>query len=471
MNPSDLLQDACGNALRFLLTLPSRPACASADAAALRQALGSELSERGEDPRALLASLVQAIEPGLVANAGPRYFGFVTGGVLPVALATEWLTAAWDQNAFGHVASPAASVIEEITASWLVELFGLPEHASVGFVTGGQMANFTCLCAARGEVLRRSGVDLELTGLAHAPPITVLVSEHGHVTIHSALRMLGIGKQQIVSVAADAQGRMRADALRETIARCGGPLIVCTQAGNVNTGAFDPLSEIIPIARERGAWVHVDGAFGLWAAAHPELRTQLAGHALADSWAVDGHKWLNVPYDSGFAIVADPRAHHDAMRVGAAPYLVRAETGERDGSDWVPESSRRARAFSVYAALRSLGRNGVAELIGSCCVLARRIAEGVKREAGARILNDVVLNQVLVRFETTGTPNPEAGDVLTRRVIEHLQKDGTCWVGPTVFRGQAAMRISISNWSTTAQDVDRAIDAIAKAAAHCRRSQ
>lgn len=329
----------------------------------------------------MLARLIAQVDPGLVASAGPRCFGFVTGGVLPVALAADRLASIWDQNAFGHITSPAASAIEDAAAAWLLELLGLPHAASVGFVTGGQMANFTCLCAARAEVLQRHRVALEREGLAHAPAITVFVGEQGHITIHSSPRMLGIGSRQVVPVASDAQGRMRPEPLRAALASAAGPSIVCLQAGNVNTRAFDPLGELIPIVQSAGAWVHVDGAFGLWAAAHPELHALLAGHAGADSWAVDGHKWLNVPYDSGFAIVSDARAHHDAMRVGAAPHLVRAERGERDGSDWAPESSRRLRALAAYAALRHLGKRGVAELVARCCSLAQRMTRGLADQA------------------------------------------------------------------------------------------
>jgi glutamate/tyrosine decarboxylase-like PLP-dependent enzyme len=460
-----LLTLARDAALRFLETLPSRPVRAAAGVDALRAAFSSPLPETGVDPRQVLEELERMAEPGLVASAGPRYFGFVTGGTLPTALAAEWLVSAWDQNAFSFVMSPAASVIEEVSASWLLGVLGLPAHASVGFVTGGQMANFTCLCAARAEVLRRAGVDLDQTGLSGAPEIRVFAGDQSHVTIHNALRMLGIGKRQVVAVASDDQGRMRASELAAALRRWDGPAIVCAQAGNVNTGSFDPLRAIVDAAHARGAWVHIDGAFGLWAAAHPQMRGLLDGFDAADSWAIDGHKWLNVAYDSGFAIVADARAHRSALRVGAAAYLVQDETAGRDGSDWVPESSRRARAIPVYAALRSLGRTGVAELIGRCCELAQRMAGRLAREAGAEILNDVVLNQVIAIFPAADGAKTDA---LTKAVIERTRQDGVCWVGPSQYGGRVVMRISISNWSTTERDVNLSVEAIARAAMECR---
>jgi glutamate/tyrosine decarboxylase-like PLP-dependent enzyme len=464
----DLARDA---ALRFLRSLPTRPVRANASIDELRAAISSPLPDTGLDGPQIVAELERLLEPGLVASAGPRYFGFVTGGTLPAALAAEWLTSAWDQNAYGHVMSPAASVIEEVAASWLLGVLGLPAHASVGFVTGGQMANFTCLCAARTEVLRRAGVDVAETGLNAAPELRVFVGEQSHVTIWNALNMLGIGTRQVVKVACDDQGRMLADALDAALQRSEGPAIVCAQAGNVSTGSFDPLRKIIDVSHARGAWVHIDGAFGLWAAAHPEYRHLADGFEAADSWAVDGHKWLNVSYDSGFAIVADANVHKAALRVGAAAYLVQSEHAARDGSDWVPESSRRARGISVYAALRALGRRGVADLIGRCCTLAKRMAAQLTN-AGAIVMNDVVLNQVLVRFpavSSTDASDDARSDELTRAVIERTQRDGVCWAGPSVYRGQVVMRISISNWSTTERDVDVSADSIVRAMRDCQQ--
>lgn len=459
MSDHALLQQAHTAALRFLSSLADRKVAACADASSLREALGGPLPTRGESPDRVLAAMIAATEPGLVASAGPRYFGFVVGGALPVALAADWLTSAWDQNAFGYVLSPAASVVEEVCAAWLLSLLGLPPGASVGFVTGGQMANFSALCAARDEVLRRAGADLEQDGL-HGAPLSVFVGAHAHSTIYTALRMLGIGRRQCVRVEADAQGRMLPAALSEALSRRDGPAIVCLQAGDVNTGAFDAFEPLIDAAHAHGAWVHVDGAFGLWAAASASLRGLLQGVERADSWAVDAHKWLNVPYDAGIVIVADPRAHHDALRTQPAAYLVR-QHGERDGSDWVPEASRRARAFALYATLRTLGRDGVAALVEQSCALARSIAAQLVRETDATIVNDVVLNQVLVRF---GVAAGEAqSDALTQAVIAHVQREGTCWVGPTQYAGRVAMRIALSNWRTSEQDIARSVAAIAEA--------
>ena len=408
----------------------------------------------------MIADLVRHVDAGLIAMPGPRYFGFVIGGSYPVALAADWLTAAWDQNAGLYAVSPAAAVVEDVAAGWLRALFGLPETAGVGFVTGGQMATFTCLAAARHAVLRRVGWDVEQDGLCGAAPITVVVGEEAHATIFSALRYLGLGARRVRTVAADGQGRMRPDALRATLATCNGPTIVCAQAGNVNTGAVDPFPDIAPLTQARGAWLHVDGAFGLWAAASPALRHRVAGVELADSWATDAHKWLNVPYDSGLAIVADASAHRAAMSVTAA-YLISGSSDQRDPLDWTPEFSRRARGFPIYATLRALGRQGVAQLIERCCALARRMAERLAAAPRVTVLNDVVLNQVLVRFQP-----PPAGDAdaFTRAVVERVQRDGTCWLSGTTWQGKGAMRISVCNWSTTEADADRSVAAILRAA-------
>jgi len=391
---------------------------------------------------------------------GPRYFGFVIGGGYPVAVAADWLTSAWDQNAGIYATSPAAAVVEHVAATWVRTLLGLPPTAGVGFVTGGQMANFTCLAAARHDVLRKAGWDVEEHGLYGAPPITVVVGDEAHVTIFSALRYLGLGAGRVRTVEVDGQGRMRPDALAATLATCDGPTIVCAQAGNVNTGSFDSLAEIAPLTRGRAAWLHVDGAFGLWAAASPALRHLVAGVELADSWATDAHKWLNVPYDSGLAIVADASAHRAAMSITAA-YLVPGASDERDPLDWAPEFSRRARGFPVYAALRALGARGVAELVGRCCALARRMAQRLAAAPRVTVLNDVVLNQVLVRF---AAPDGGDADAFTRAVVEQVQRDGTCWLSGTTWQGKAAMRISVINWSTTEADADRSAAAILKAA-------
>jgi glutamate/tyrosine decarboxylase-like PLP-dependent enzyme len=457
-----LLRQAAELAIDYLANVTQRPVGRPIEPDALRAALGGDLPDRGEDAKRVLAHLAREADPGLVATAGPRYFGFVIGGSLPVTVATEWLAAAWDQNAGNYPASPAASVVEEVAGSWLRTLFGLPATASVGFVTGATMANFTGLAAARHGVLHPVGYEVEAKGLSEAPPVNVIVGGEAHTTIFVALRMLGLGSERVTSLPVDGQGRMRADELRAALEASTGPTIVCAQAGNVNTGAFDPLREIAAATAERGAWLHVDGAFGLWAAASPALRHHLDGVEMAQSWATDAHKWLNVPYDCGIVFVADPTAHRAAMTVTAA-YLVRGAGEAYQAYDFVPESSRHARGLSVYAALRSLGRSGVAQLVDRCCALARRMAERLAEAPGVTILNDVVLNQVLVRFAAPGDDDRGA-DERTAAVIAAVQVDGTCWAGGTVWQGRGAMRISVSNWSTTEEDIDRSSEAILRCA-------
>lgn len=459
---ADLLKRTTDLALEFLEGLPERRVGPVIPIDELRASLGGPFPERGEDPRETIEHLVRAADPGLVAMPGPRYFGFVIGGHVPAALAADWLTSTWDQNAGLYATSPANSVVEEVAAGWLLEVLDLPRTASVGFTTGCMMANFTALAAARHAVLSRVGWDVERRGLYGAPEIDVVIGEEAHATIHAALQMLGLGRERVKRVATDGQGRMREDSLREILKLCCGPLIVCAQAGNVNTGSFDPLEEIANLVhnhRGAGGWLHVDGAFGLWANASPSLAHLVKGAGLADSWATDGHKWLNVPYDSGIVIVNDPEVHRQAMTI-AAPYLIQTEGRERDPFDYVPEFSRRARGFTVWAALRSLGRQGIAELVERCCAMARRFADRLRDEPGVEILNDVVLNQVLVRFHP-----PDKGDVddFTREVITRVQADGTCWLSGTEWHGMAAMRISVSNWSTLEEDVDQSVAAILRA--------
>jgi len=439
-----------GYAADFLDTLDERPVAPEADVEQLLQALGGPLPEEGMDPRAVVAALVEDAGPGIVGIPSGRYFGFVIGGALPAAVAADWLTSVWDQNAGLYVGGPSAAVVEEVCRGWLAELLGLPPDVSVAYVTGCQMAHVTALAAARHHVLAQAGWDVAQDGLAGAPPIRVVVGAKRHVTIDRALRLLGIGAVSLEVVPVDDQGRMRVDELRLG----DGPTIVCGQAGEVNTGAFDDLDAIAGIAAEAGAWFHVDGAFGLWAAASPQLRHLLRGSERADSWATDGHKWLNVPYDSGLAFCAHPEAHRAAMSVTAS-YLVHAEDKRhRDQVDWTPEFSRRARGFPIYAAIRSLGRAGIAEMIERCCAHAQRFAE-VLEAGGATVLNDVVLNQVLVRI----------GDgERTRETIARVQHEGTCWLGGTDWNGEHAMRISVSNFRTTADDVDRSAAAIFAAA-------
>jgi glutamate/tyrosine decarboxylase-like PLP-dependent enzyme len=449
-------------ALEFLSTLRDRPVHArETDPAPPFTGLPRD----GMAADAILRGLAALIERGGLATPGPRYFGFVTGGTLPAAMAADWLVSAWDQNAALHVMSPAIAALEDQAAAWLLDLFRLPATASVGFVTGATMANATCLAAARDAVLRRAGWDVERGGLQRAPRLTIVAGRQAHASIDSACRLLGFGTDPIVRIEGDGQGRMVAADLARVLADVDGPLIVCLQAGHVNTGAFDRVRELIPLARERQAWVHVDGAFGLWARVAPELAELSDGLELADSWAVDAHKWLNVPYDGGIAIVTDQAAHRAAMAQRAS-YLVRAEGERRDGMDWTPEASRRARAVPIYAALLSLGRAGVTALLSRCCVLAARMAAHLQDQRGVHLLNDVVLNQVLVRFTA------EDGSNITPEVIARVQQDGVCWAGGTEWLGEPAMRISVSNWSTTPEDIDtsaRAILAAAQAASAIRR--
>lgn len=451
LSDASLLDRARNHAIRFLDSLENRSVAATASRDEILGFLDVPLADRGESPEHVLDVLAAAAERGAIGSAGPRFFGFVIGGSLPVALAADWMTGAWDQNAGIYAAAPIAAVAEEIAGRWLLELFDLPRTATFGFVTGCQMANFTGLAAARHAVLARAGWDVEADGLIGAPRLNVVVSAEAHITIESALRMLGLGIGGALRVPTDEQGRMRAGELRHLTEHLTGPTIICAQAGNVNTGAIDPLAEIAAIAREHDAWLHVDSAFGLWGRASETRRGQLEGIELADSWATDAHKWLNVPYDCGVAIVRDAQAHSRSMSVKAA-YLVQTSGVERDAVDWGPEFSRRARGLTVYAALRTLGREGVRELIDRCCMLAQRMAGLLEKNSRVRILNDVTLNQVLVRFDDD--------DTRTREIVARVQIDGTCWLGGTTWQGKAAMRISFSNWATNETDVDRSAEAI-----------
>jgi glutamate/tyrosine decarboxylase-like PLP-dependent enzyme len=395
----------------------------------------------------VLAELDALGSAATVASAGPRYFGFVTGGTLPAALAANFLAGAWDQNAVFQVASPTTAFLEEVCRRWLVGLIGLPPDAGAGFVTGATMANFSALAAARHALLERVGWDVEARGLFGAPPITVVVGAEAHVSVLKALSLLGLGRERVVRVAVDGQGRMRPEAIPALT----GPAIICLQAGNVNTGAFDPAAEICALARASDAWVHVDGAFGLWAAACPDRAHLSAGIPSAHSWATDAHKWLNVPYDSGLVFVRDPQ-HLKASMASRAAYLIAGDA--REPSHFTPELSRRARGVEAWAALRSLGRSGLADLIERNCRYARRFADGLTA-AGYDVLNEVVLNQVLVSFGDTER---------TRRVVAGVQADGTCWCGGTDWQGRAAMRISVSSWATTEEDVERSLRAIVRLA-------
>ena len=447
----DLLAAVAARITDYHRGLSERPVRARAGVDELRSLLGGPTPDRPAEPAEVIATLADAMDAGGVATAGPRYFGFVTGGALPGTVAADWLATGTDINAAVYVMSPVAAVAEDVALTWITDMLGLPAGVSAGFVTGATMANFTGLAAARHHVLAKAGWDVERDGLQGAPRVHVVVGEERHATVDAALRYLGLGESSAHVVPADEQGRMRADLLLDVLARCAGPTIVCAQAGNVNTGAVDPIATICELAHAHDAWVHVDGAFGLWAAASTALRPLVAGLGSADSWATDAHKWLNVPYDSGLAFVAHPEAHRAAMRKTAG-YFPDERPGERDSDAFVPESSRRARGFAVWAALRTLGRPGVAELVDRCCALARRFALALDEMPGVQVLNDVVLNQVLVRFGDS--------DEVTHRVIAAAQDEGTCWFGATVWKGMAAARISVSNWSTTEADIDRSVAAI-----------
>jgi glutamate/tyrosine decarboxylase-like PLP-dependent enzyme len=441
-----ILDEAARAARRYLDALPDRAVAPSGTEAL--QKLDEPLPPQTSDALETLSLLDQIGSPATMAMAGPRFFGFVIGGALPVALAANWLAGAWDQNAAYDEITPSVSRVEAVALRWLIELFELPPATGAGFVTGATMANFTALAAARHVVLANAGWNVEADGLFGSPPITVITGEEAHPSLLKSLGMLGLGRTRVLRVPVDAQGRMRADALP----KFNGPAILCLQAGNVNTGAFDPFEPLIEQAHAGGAWVHVDGAFGLWAKAAPRLKSLARGLERADSWATDAHKWLNVPYDSGLAFSRDPHALRAAMAV-TAEYLP-SESARRNPCDFTPDFSRRARGVEVWAAMRSLGRAGLAELFDRNCRQATRFADAL-RAAGHTILNEVVLNQVLVAF----------GDAeRTRRVIADVQKEGTCWCGPTVWQGRTAMRISVSSWATTDADVERSLEAMLRVA-------
>lgn len=438
----------------YLDSLAERPVGARLAGRDLVAGFGDALPDDGVDAATVIRELAAAADPGLIASAGPRYFGFVIGGGLPAALAADWLAATWDQDAGLVALSPAAAAVEEVAARWLLDVLHLPADASVGFVTGGQMANWAGLAVARHHVLASAGWDVEADGLFGAPPIRVLVGERRHVSIDKALRMLGFGAARSTPVPVDDAGRMRADALAAELADGGGPAIVCAQAGEVNGGGFDPFTDICAAAHDVDAWVHVDGAFGLWAAASGRHRHLLDGYEQADSWTTDAHKWLNAPYDCGLVFTRHAESHRRTFAMQAAYLVHTAGDSSREPDDWVPEMSRRARGFAVWAALRHLGRQGVEELVDQCCAHAQRFADGLRAVDGVEVLNEIVLNQVLVRFGDS--------DEHTDAVIHRIQDDGTCWMGGTVWAGKRAMRISVSNWSTTEADVDRSLEAIAR---------
>ncbi len=447
------LADAAGRIAEYRERRPTAKVTPLAYRREVRLALG-ELRDGPAPLDDVIAELIQAASPGLMASAGPRYFGFVTGGSLDAALVADVLATGWDQCAFNEALSPAAIAVEDVAGAWLKDILGLPSTASVGFVTGAQGANTVGLAAARWSVLHRHGWDVGRDGLAGAPGVRVVVGAERHATIDRAVRLLGLGERSLEVVPALADGAMDAGALGEVLGALDpGPTIVCAQAGNVNTGACDDLAAAGAAARAAGAWLHVDGAFGLWAAASPRTASLVDGIELADSWACDGHKWLNVPYDSGYAFCAHPDVHATALAYTAA-YLTGQVAGrELGGGDFVPESSRRARGFATWAALRSLGRSGVAELIDGCCAVARRIAAGLDELDGVEVVNEVVLNQVLVRV----------GDAeLTDRLERAIQDDGTCWLGATTWRGERLLRVAVSNWSTSDTDADLVVETIGR---------
>lgn len=446
------LDAALARTREWLASLPDRRVPASASAEQLVTALGKALPDGPTDPAKVVDLLASAAEPGLVATPSGRFFGLVIGGSLPAALAADWLVSAWDQNAVMHATSPAHAAIEEVASAWLLDLLGLPSDSTVGYATGATMANFTCLAAARDATLNRTGWDVRTRGLAGAPPVRVLVGQERHDTVDLALHYLGLGAPE--PVAADEQGRLRADALAEALSSDPDrPTIVCLQAGNVHSGDSDPFADAIPLAKEVGAWVHVDGAFGLWAAVSPRTRALTAGMDDADSWATDAHKTLNVPYDSGLAIVRDGPALRAAMSYHG-DYLITDDT-RIESYERVPESSRRARAVPVWAALRSLGRSGVAEMIDRFCRHARALADGARELSGVEVLNEVVFTQVCLSFGT---------DERTREVGRRLMEDGTVWMSGSRWHGRDVLRISVSNWSTDEDDVARSLDALRRAA-------
>ncbi|MDH2428348.1 aminotransferase class V-fold PLP-dependent enzyme [Sphaerisporangium sp. TRM90804] len=453
--PLDL---AYRHAIDYLGGLRERPVGATADLGRLLELFGGPMPAGPAPAVDTVELLGRAVaEGGVPAASGPRFFGYVTGGTLPVAIAADWLVAAWDQTASLYNLAPAISVAEHVAAEWIVDLFGLPEGTSVGFPTGCTMAHLTALAAARHHLLAKAGWDVERYGLPGAPEVTIVGGAQRHMTIDLALRYLGFGSGRVLVVPVDERGRMRPDALAETLAGREGPIIVCAQVGDVNSGAIDPVGEISDIAHRYDAWVHVDGAFGLWAAASPELRPLVAGVEKADSWACDAHKWLNVPYDCGIVMIAHPEAHRGAMLNERAGYLPPGTPGERDAIEWVPDFSRRARSLPVWAALRTLGKSGVADLVERCCALTRRFAEQLATVPGVEALNDVVLNQVMVRFGDD--------DALTRDVIARIQGSGVCWFGGTTWYGRAAMRVSVVSWQTTEEDVDRSVEVVRAAVA------
>ncbi|KGN41411.1 pyridoxal phosphate-dependent decarboxylase family protein [Knoellia aerolata] len=455
-----LWQQASRSAIAFRQGVADRAAAPQEDYAASLRSFVATLPESGSDPAEVLDDLVRRADRGLMTPTGPRFFGWVIGGSHPVGVAADWLTSAWGQNAGNHQAAPAASAVETVAAGWLLELLDLPREASVGFVTGATVANVTALAAARGEVLRRVGWDVERDGLFGAPEVTVVIGAEAHTTVYAALQLLGLGRDRVTRLPVDDHGRVFVRPALEVLSGVGQPAIVVLQAGHVNTGAFDDFGVLVPAARAAGAWVHVDGAFGLWARVSEQTSHLAVGLEGADSWAVDGHKWLQTPYDSGFVVVRDEQAHRRAMTI-AASYLPTPGEGERDPSHYVPELSRRARGFAVWAMIRTLGRDGIREVVERHCACARLVAGRLRTEPGIAVLNDVDLNQVLVRF---GADRPDdEGDRVTRATIERIRADGVCFTGGATWLGREVMRLSVVGFETDADEAARSAEAIVTA--------
>jgi glutamate/tyrosine decarboxylase-like PLP-dependent enzyme len=457
---------ALHHSLAYLESLASGPVAPSVTLDTLRANLTRPLNNEGAPADRVIAELVRDVESGIMGSAGGRFFAWVMGGSVPASLAADWLASAWDQNAVTYQSGPAAAIAEEVAAGWLKEILGLPASASFAFVTGCQMAHVTCLAAARHALLASRDWDVERRGLYGAPPIRILTSTERHGTCERALRYLGLGLDHVVDLPVDDTGRLVPAALAAALAAAPGvPTIIILQAADLNIGAYDSFAELIPMARRHGAWVHVDGAFGLWAAASPRFRHLLAGAGDADSWATDGHKWLNVPYDCGYAFVAHPADHRAAM--SHRPPYIAFDQQARDEMDWSPEWSRRARGFATYAALRQLGRNGVAAMVERCCDHARSLALGIGRIPGAEVLWEPTVNQGLVRFLD---PDGRDHDRRTEEVIASLTTGGEAFFQPTTWRGKRAMRISVCNWQTSEADVERVIQAVAEAIRQTPRS-
>ncbi len=450
------LETACAEVAVYLASLTERPVAARHDAPALRAALGGTLPEKPSDPADLIKALARDVDAGLLGTGTGRFFGWVIGGALPVAIAADWMSAAWDQNAAAYATSPAISVIEEICGAWLKTLLGIPPHASFAFVTGCQMAHATALAAARHRLLADRGIDVEVLGLAGAPRLRILTGTTRHESLLRAARLVGIGTGAVETLPVDEGSRLRLDALSQALSASDAPTILCLQAGDMNTGAFDPFAQACALAHAHGAWVHVDGAIGLWAAASPRLRKLMEGADLADSWATDGHKWLNVPQDSGYVFVADSNAHRGAFAQTTS--FAHAVEDTRRQLEWGPEWSRRARVLPTYAVIRSLGSSGIASLIERSCDLAQLLTQGLAALPGAEVLAWPRINQALVRFLDPAGDH----DGRTEAVVAAVQASGKAWFGSTSWRGMRAMRISVCDWRTTEDDVARAVEAVKK---------